>query len=896
MPKFLDINGFCEELKEVTSIKIIDKKNFHKDGLFSEQIFGPIKNYTCQCGTYYGVSRSGGTCSICGVDVINSYERRKRFAKIVIPIKVVNPIFYHFLSYLCGSSLMSSIDVLLKDEKSVMFKEGDEYIVKSSDLVPDNINTWERTEAIYEMVLEISRKFAKQDSLWNLVYTNIDKLLMKNIIVLPPDMRPAAKGVERNNQVVDEINKYYMQILTKREIMLSTIVDIENSKQMYYQYFRQLQKDVFELYDHIITKLSKKEGLIRGNILGKRIDFSGRAVIIPDPKLNLDECTLPYVMVLELYKLPIAKRLIERSKFRLLNDAIDFIDKCIEYKKPDLLEDVKEVVKDEVCLLNRQPSLHRLSLVGFKFNVSLDNVIKIHPLVCSGYNADFDGDQMACYIPISDKTRNEVLDKLIVTKNLTSPSNESLATVPSQDIILGIFLLTSDKFTNLKNKVQYKNLEIPDHMKIFNECLPEKYPVVNEVVSKKNLTRILNDVKNNYPSDIVVTLDKIKATGFKYATLFGPTISLNHCEIDNVEELKASIYETDDIMKHLNKISGKEIEDILKEKFDYAFLVDSGSRGSWAQMRQLILTRGYVSNFDGVICPTAIKSNLLDGLDETEFFNSCYGSRKGLLDVALTTGTSGYLSRKLIFTGVNLQLSATLDDCGTKDLLEVNVVNHKKAKLMVNKYYLNNDKLELITINNYSSLIGKIIKVRSPIYCKSPEICHKCYGDTYKAVDSRFIGILAAQSLGEAATQLTLRTFHLSGVASVKEGATDASQSDIVSDLKIVSDLLHKFKKGQTPEDLVHNLSDVYNNTKEILHVHFECIVSQLMWVDDFKWRLIKNREKIVPKYVSIQSAPSLESFLVGMAFSNPRTHILKGLIHGGNYTGIFDKILLGEF
>ena len=252
---------------------------------------------------------------------------------------------------------------------------------------------------------------------------------------------------------------------------------------------------------------------------------------------------------------------------------------------------------------------------------------------------------------------------------------------------------------------------------------------------------------------------------------------------------------------------------------------------------------------------------------------------------------TNYLSLKY-----SLLLNKNLKDCETKDYLNVYVKNLNKAKMLVNKYYLNNDKLELITLNKCSELVGQMLKVRSPIYCTSPEICLTCYGNTHKLNDSKYIGILGAQSLGECTTQLTLRTFHLSGVANIKEGSVDMEQSDVISDLKIVSDLFHKFKKDQTAEDLVSDLFDVYNNSKGILHVHFESIVSQLMWVGHYKWRLMKNRDKVTPKFLSIQSAPTNESWLLAIAFSNPKSAIIKGLLNSGNYEGIFDKILLGEF
>ncbi|MFA5154678.1 MAG: hypothetical protein WC554_19185, partial [Clostridia bacterium] len=326
MPKLLDISSFCDGLKEITSSKIIDKRKFHPSGLFSEQIFGPIKNYTCQCGIYHGVSRAGGTCKDCGVDIENSDIRRKRFAKIVLPVQIVNPIMYDLIIDVGGTTVKTYLNKLMKNEKSILFVQDGCYYVTDDSKIPEGVQKWEKLEAIYELVSNLAESTVKEDpkNKWKIIKDNLDKLFIQNILVLPPDLRPAAKGIERNNQVVDKINRFYMQILTKKESMKDTIIDINNDKTLFYTYFKQLQKDANELYEHIIEKLSKKEGLIRGNILGKRIDFSGRAVIIPDPTLKIDECALPYVMFLELFKLQISKKLIELSKFKLLNEAIDY--------------------------------------------------------------------------------------------------------------------------------------------------------------------------------------------------------------------------------------------------------------------------------------------------------------------------------------------------------------------------------------------------------------------------------------------------------------------------------------------------------------------------------------------------------------------------------------------
>lgn len=885
MPRLLNYSQFCEDLEEVTSLKAFSKKKFHPHGLFSEQIFGPLKNYTCQCGTYYGVSKSGGNCDLCGVDIVNSDVRRTRFAKITLPIPVVNPLFYDLLVEIGGRSLKEALDQLMRDEKSFLYMDEEDHIINNNvEVIPEGSQVFERTDAIYKLVYDFAVMMAGEGiKEWKLVLDNIDSLLINHIIVLPPDLRPSS-AASGGKQLMDKINRYYVQILTKKEIMRETVLDIIQDKNLYYTYFKQLQKDVNELYHRILEKMAKKEGLIRGNILGKRIDFSGRAVITPDPTLKLDECVLPYVMILELYKLPISKRIIELGKFKLLNKAMDYVDHCIDLNSPVLYTICEEITKDEVCILNRQPSLHKLGMLGFNIKVTLDKVIKIHPLACPPFNADFDGDQMAVYIPVSEEAKQEIRDKMFITKNLNSPSNEELTTTPSQDIILGIYFLTSGMYD-----------DSDEGFKLFNECLPDDYPEIKELINKNVLMNILNDIKDNYPETITATvLDNIKKLGFKYATLVGSTLSLDEFDFEGVHDLRRSLYKDKDIREQLASSNNPEIEDVLKEKFKYAYMIESGARGSWDQAKQMILTRGFVANFDGEILPLPIEHSLAEGLTQEEFFYSTYGCRKGLLDIALNTGTSGYLSRKLIFTCANLQIDQDLDDCGTEDLLQVNVKNAKKAKMLVNRYYSNNGKLELITKENYMSLVGTVIDIRSPILCKSPKLCKTCYGDLHKKLNTRFVGIIAAQTLGERGTQLVLRTFHTSGSAVIKGEANqkDIRHTDIIGDLASVSQLLHKFK-GKTYTDIVDQLFDVYD--KDIYHVHFECVVAQLMWKYSRKWRLLPEREKVTPSYYSIQSVPNQESWILAMAFSNPKRSILQGIMYEGRYSGIMDKILKGE-
>lgn len=895
MPKLLNYTQFCEDLDEVTSLKAFSKRKFHPEGLFSEQIFGPLRNYTCQCGIYHGPSKEGNTCDICNVLITNSNIRRTRFAKITLPIKIVNPIMYDLFVEMSNKAIKKMLDNLMYKDKSILYVDNEEFkITMDASEIPTGAEKWEKTEAIYILVKNISENLAEENESWNIIVENIDNFLINEIIVLPPELRPVAEKQQGTKHLVDPINLLYKYILTKKIIIERTIIDVYRDKELYYDYFKQLQYKVKELYNDLLKKLAKKKGIIRGNILGKRIDFSGRAVISPDPTLKLDECKLPYVMVLEIYKLPIAKKLLHVGRFKILNKAINFVEECGKKHSYLLLNLCKEIVKDEYCILNRQPSLHRLGMLGFKVKVTRENVIKIHPLICPPFNADFDGDQMAVYIPISKEARQEIIDKIYVGVHLNSPADESLTTTPSQDIILGIYFLTSDLFS--PTKYTYKNKEILIGEAKFNQQLPLDYPLIEGIVNKDRLLDILNDIKDTYPiEEIIKTLDKIKEVGFKYATLFGCTLSLEDFAIKDIDVITKDIYSKKDIREQLIAFSSPEIVEMLKQNFNYSYMIESGARGSWEQVRQLVVSRGFVSNFDGEILPTPIKHSLLEGLTQKEFFNSTYGCRKGLLDVALNTGTSGYLSRKLIFTGANLQLNLDLEDCSTTDLLKVIVHNPLKARMLINRWVLKEDKSGLykITKDNYKSIINKEIEIRTPMLCKSPGICKTCYGDLYKTLHSRFVGIIAAQTLGERGTQLVLRTFHTSGSAVIKGEDSDMKQKDIIGELSEVSKLLHKFdEKDYTT--IVDSLFDVYN--KSIYHVHYECIVAQLMWHDHQKWRLIPNRNKISPKYYSIQSVANQESWVLSMAFSNPKKAILNGILYEGQYDGPMDKILKGQY
>lgn len=389
----IDIDTVCEKLPEVKSHKIYENGKFSKTGLFSQQIFGPVQSYRCACGKFNGRKYRSKICPYCSVKVENSVVRRKYFGKINLPFEILNPIFY-FLILKVKLSSKHIINNLLtyKDEY---------YLDKDNNLISANLLKRQNTpiDSTYRLLsgldgcVEYIKLILKQKQTDTSIFieNNIKYLTIKNILVLPPDDRPLL----RNNSDInfcDEINKLYKYILVKSSQMKDLNIEYTKDDEIYKNTFKFLQEHVLNLYKYIFDKLSKKTGLIRSNILGKRVDFSGRAVISPNPEILLDECKIPYKMLLEIYKPHLTKYLVSRRVGKRYNVLSKYIDECILNGDPSLFKYVEDFCTDKVCILNRQPSLHRLSILGFKIKPHLGNTIQIHPLVCNPLNADFDGD------------------------------------------------------------------------------------------------------------------------------------------------------------------------------------------------------------------------------------------------------------------------------------------------------------------------------------------------------------------------------------------------------------------------------------------------------------------------------------------------------------------------
>jgi len=749
-----------------------------------------------------------------------------------------------------------------------------------------------------------------KDSNWKLIFDNLDKFYINNILVLPPEFRPVSKN--KDAQMRDEINRYLNTLLNFSLTMKDSHLENQEGGGIYEITARNLYRHVYSYYNYIFSKLSKKKGLIRGTILGKRVDFSGRAVIIPDPNLQLGECSIPYLMALELFKLEVSNLLLEKRVFKRPDSALTKIDECLKNEDYELYDITKEAVEGKYIILNRQPTLHRMGILSFKTKINSDYVIKIHPLICEPYNADFDGDQMAIYRPLDEQSVKECDYELSIQNNLVSPSTGDLILGVNQDIVLGIYLLTLPRE---EEKIIVDGVETYKGRQLFVNCLPKGYDyLLDKTINKQILKTVLNDIARTKPPAVVKhVLDNIKDLGFKYTTLFGTTISLHGINTTELTKLSKSIFENKelDYRQQSELFESEDVKEQIKRHFPYSMFIDSGSRGTWDQAKQIVLAKGFITNFKGEISKEPIKTSYIGGLTRQDFFNSCYGSRKGLLDTALNTGVSGYLTRKLVYASVNLERDITCDDCGTQDTLTIKIpkdttagINPKKlARSLVGKYYIcgqnpdGTNKLDKISYKNYHTFIGKTIQVRSVLFCKNQKVCRICYGDVADISDiihSNYIGVIAAQALGEVSTQLVLRTFHISGVSKFTSDSTQ--HQDITSDLSLVNKIFHNSSGFLTNyEHALFELFKIYSEYKTILFVHFECIVSQMMRCGDILWRLKEDRDPTNYQLVSIESIPARESWLLALALSRPKSGLIDGIIDDSTSSGILEAIMMNQ-
>jgi len=901
---------------EVKKIETINYRTLkpERDGLFCARIFGPVKDWECNCGKYKRMKHRGITCEKCGVEVIQSRVRRERMGHI----ELVAPVCH--IWYLKGmpSYLGLIMDMAVKDLERVIYFDSylvinrgkSPYPVKALissidydnyvDNNPDDLDFLAETgaEAIkrylefMDLHLEkanLQSEYGKTTSIAarhklmrrikvinSLIQGNLrpEWMILSVLPVLPPDLRPLVP-LEGGRFASSDLNELYRRVLN-RNIRLQRLLDIEAPSVIIKNEKRMLQEAVDALIDNgrrgqpvkgsnkrplksLSEMLRGKQGRFRQNLLGKRVDYSGRSVIVVDPELKMDQCGLPKIMALELFKSHVYASLLERnyaSNLRVAKRMVEDLDS----KVWDVLEDI---VKGYPVLLNRAPTLHKLGIQAF-YPILVDGKsIKIHPLVCQAYNADFDGDQMAVHIPLSKNAKLECENLVLSTRNILSVANGKPVAFPVQDMVLGLHYITKIRnyakgenslFSNPDEVItayQHKQVDIHAKIKvrlplednviidttvgrvILYSTLPSGAPFswVNKIVTKSDLTKLVERVYYKFESEATVKfLDNIKKLGFYNATIAGLSFLFDNLLVpDNKDVLvRQAESETDEIDQlymdgvitngeRYNKVisvwdqTTSQVANLVTselakedkqafENADHSFkpfnniymMLESGARGGKEQIKQLVGMRGLMAKPTGEIMETPVKSNFKQGLSVFEYFISTHGARKGQADTALKTANSGYLTRRLVDVAQDVVIS--MHDCKTLGYIEAESLKKAGDILypLAQRVYGRVAALDVkdpITgelILKQGQIIGRAdldkinnssltkIPVRASLVCQAKRgICAKCYGlDLSKGelveIGST-VGIIAAQSIGEPGTQLTLRTFHVGGTASLSE-------------------------------------------------------------------------------------------------------------------------------
>ncbi|MFC1577164.1 DNA-directed RNA polymerase subunit beta' [Candidatus Omnitrophota bacterium] len=860
-----------------------------KDGLFCEKIFGPTKDYECNCGKYKRIKHKGIVCDRCGVEVTRSSVRRERVGHISLVAPVSHIWFFKVLPSRIGAILnLSSRDLekILYFEEYVVIEPGNTPL-KEKDLLNEEKHKDLRekygqgfvakmgAEAIREMLkkLDLDRMAARlkreiKESKGDLAQKKIIKMLrvvesFKNsenkpewmvldiVPVIPPDLRPLVP-LDGGRFATSDLNDLYRRVINRNN-RLKRLIELKAPEVIVRNEKRMLQEAVDALFDNgrhgrpvlgpgnrplksLSDMLKGKQGRFRQNLLGKRVDYSGRSVIVVGPELKLHECGLPKKMALELFEPFIIKKLKEKGFVHTIKSA----KKMVERAKTEVWDILDEVIKDHPVMLNRAPTLHRLGIQAFQPILIEGKAIRVHPLVCTAFNADFDGDQMAVHIPLSVEAQMETRLLMLSVNNIFSPANGRPITTPTQDIVLGCYYLTKlkegvkgegkvfsdrdelmiahqdeevDLHAKVKIRIDGQILETSVGRVIFNSLLPKGMPFANKLMNKTTLSKVIWDCYNTEGHRFVVSLlDELKRVGFEYASLAGISISIDDLTIP--EEKKVYLDKTKKDVDHIedqyknglitdgeryNKIidlwthTTDDISDLIfkgLDSFNPIFMMaDSGARGSRQQIRQLAGMRGLMAKPSGEIIETPITANFREGLTVLDYFISSHGARKGLADTALKTADSGYLTRRLV--DVSQDVIVSEDDCGTPNgiltsaIIEGDEVVVSLTERIVGRVALDNivdvitdttlvEAGAGITEDNAKKIeeagIEKI-RIRSVLTCESKKgVCAKCYGRnlaTGRLVElGEAVGVVAAQSIGEPGTQLTMRTFHIGGTAS----------------------------------------------------------------------------------------------------------------------------------
>jgi DNA-directed RNA polymerase subunit beta' len=885
-----------------------------KDGLFCEKIFGPVKDWECHCGKYKGIRYNGIVCDRCGVEVNQKSLRRERMGHISLSVPVVHIWYFRStpskISYLLGVTNKDLERIIYYETYVVInpgttqYKKGellteDEYINAMNNLPEEeeNLDDFDPNkficrngaDAVKELLrrVDVDEEVSKlriqlyeeqsvqkrQDVIKRLrVLKSFQKkegrkqnkpewMVLDVIPVIPPELRPLVP-LEGGRFATSDLNDLYRRVIIRNN-RLKRLIDIKAPEVILRNEKRMLQEAVDALLDNsrratavksenrplksLSDILKGKQGRFRQNLLGKRVDYSGRAVIVVGPELELHQCGIPKDMALELFKPFVIRRLIDRDLVKTVKSA----KKLIEKRTPEVWEVLENVIDGHPVLLNRAPTLHRLSIQAFQPVLVEGKALRIHPLVCTAFNADFDGDQMAVHIPLSYEAQLEARILMLSSHNLLSPQNGDPIAIANQEIVLGCYYLTKSRkddlgegkiFSNMDEVIMAHNtgrlglharikvridgqiIETTTGRVIFNQIVPEGVGYINELLTKKGIIKNISLVFKTVGNvKTVKFLDDLKNIGFSYAMKGGLSVNIDDIEIpdakgkiiesaqkrvDIVEKsrMRGLITEGErynkviDIWTHATNEVKSELMNTLKTSSDgfnsLHMMIDSGARGSQDQVSQLAGMRGLMAKPQksmtgqaGEIIENPIIANFKEGLSILEYFISTHGARKGLADTALKTADAGYLTRKLVDVSQDVIISEM--DCGTIRGLKVEAlkdgedIKEPLAERILGRVTLHNitDPITRKTIVKANEeideeLAAKIaetsissVEIRSVLTCESRRgICAKCYGrnlTTGKLVDvGEAVGVIAAQSIGEPGTQLTLRTFHIGGTAS----------------------------------------------------------------------------------------------------------------------------------
>ena len=962
---------------EVKKPETINYRTFRpeRDGLFCAKIFGPVKDYECLCGKYKRLKHRGVVCEKCGVEVTQSKVRRERMGHL----ELASPVAHIWFLKSLPSRIGLLLDMTLREIERVLYFEAhlvtdpgmtdlkrgqlmsEEEYIEALEEFGDDFSAAMGAEAIHDILKNIDlkaamgliheemkstasqikiKRYQKRIKLLESLIKSGNRpewMILKVLPILPPDLRPLVP-LDGGRFATSDLNDLYRRVINRNN-RLQRLLDLNAPEIIVRNEKRMLQKSVDALLDNgrmgravtgsnkrplksLADMIKGKQGRFRQNLLGKRVDYSGRSVIVVGPTLKLHQCGIPKKMALELFKPFVFSKLIYRGEASTIKSA----KRLVEQEGPEIWDILDGVIRQHPVLLNRAPTLHRLGIQAFEPVLIEGKAIQLHPLVCKAFNADFDGDQMAVHVPLSIEAQLESRALMMSSNNILSPANGDPIIVPSQDVVLGLYYMTREKINDkgenkifadvkeveraflngfvglharIKLRIQNENKALKSEMiettvgrAIFSRIMPNEihFSEINKAMDSKAISKLINKTYREVGlKAAVIFADKLMYLGFEYATKSGVSIALDDMVVpdqkeDILSEAEAQVKNiqsqftsglltqgerynkvvdiwsrtNDQVAKAMmDKLGTEEVKDSEGKKQEQAsfnsifMMADSGARGSAAQIRQLAGMRGLMAKPDGSIIETPITANFREGLNILQYFISTHGARKGLADTALKTANSGYLTRRLVDVAQDLVISE--EDCGTKNGLTLSAVveggeivqnlservlgrvlsqpikDRENKKVILKKGTLiDEDNVILIEEHGVDA-----ISIRTPVTCETNHgLCINCYGRDLARGDivniGEAVGIIAAQSIGEPGTQLTMRTFHIGGAASssAAQNSIEINNDGVASlyNLKIIKNVDKNLVAVSRSGEII--ISDQYGKERERYKVPYGAIIT----------------------------------------------------------------------